>query len=82
MSYIRAGHDLHWFKGVSTEYVFDAVDGGVEDYDSEYNDNASFCELIGLIVLKLSRDKQYADKIVRVLAKKLGIEHELRKKVK
>lgn len=52
----------------------------VEDYGDNYRDNASFCELIGTIVGRETNDKEYAEKIMKILAKKLRVEHKLRKK--
>jgi len=79
MSYQRWGYPLEWFKtGESKSYVFCHVDGFVEDYNDTYDDDKSFCELIYRIVLCETEDKKYAEKILRVLAKKLGIEDELK----
>lgn len=82
MSYIRAGHPLRYFKGESELYVFPDNDGFIEDYESEYNDNASFAELL----LNISRrtfkvdnimdeeQERYINKLADVLAKKLNLE--------
>jgi hypothetical protein len=85
MSYMRYGYPLRYFKtGKSKSYVF--VSGRkygpdyVSDYNDEYKDNRSFCELIGKIILHETKDEDYAWKMVRVLAKKLGIQKQLRKK--
>lgn len=78
MSYIRMGHPLRYFKGNSKEYVYPSTDGYVEDYYSDYNDDASFCELIEEFVDRATRDKKYSLKIMKILAKKLKIEHKLK----
>lgn len=52
----------------------------VQDYGDRYKDNASFCELIRTFVSRQTGDEKYADKIMKVLAKKLRVEHKLRKK--
>lgn len=81
MSYLRPGHELEWFKDTSQEYVFLCADEkeGVEDYNSRYSHNPSLCELIGHFILRQTGDAKYADKMVRVLAAKLGCEDKLRK---
>jgi len=55
-------------------------EGYVEDYKDIYKDNCSFIELIGTIIRRETEDKEYAEKIIKVLAKKLKVEHKLRKK--
>lgn len=80
MSFIRAGHELEWFKDTSHEYVFLCADEkeGVEDYNSGYSHNPSLCELIGHFILRQTGDEQYADKMVRILAERLGCADKLR----
>ena len=80
MSYIRSGGPLFYFEGESKLYVFPSASkkgkkmiGYIEDYDTEYNDNASFAELIVNIVFRQTNDEKYAWKIAGVLAKKLNI---------
>lgn len=81
MSYIRPGHALEWFKDVSHEYVFLSAGNPehVEDYGSKYEHNPSLCELLHNIILRETGDRKYADKMLHVLAKKLGCEDKLRK---
>lgn len=79
MSYMRIGYPLQWFKeGTTKSYVYSSYDGYVEDYDDRYEDDKSFCELIYSIVLNETDDEKYAEKILRTLAKKLGIDKDLR----
>jgi hypothetical protein len=79
MSYMRYNHPLRWFKGNSESYVFPtSSNGSIEDYRDGYENNCSFVELIGRITLHETNDATYADKIVRILAKKLNIYHNLR----
>jgi len=86
MSYMRCDWPLVYFKGYPSEYVF--LSGGtkehpetfVEDCGSEYKDNASLCELIGTIIYHHTHDIDYAYKMIKVLARKLRVEHKLRKK--
>ena len=80
MSYIRSGGPLIYFEGESKLYVFPSASkkgkkmmGYIEDYDTEYNDNASFAELIVNIIFRETNDKEYAWKIAGVLADKLKI---------
>lgn len=87
MSYIRPAHPLRYFDDISKEYVFLSVgnyDSGlttdmndnkefVEDYNTDYSHLPSFIELIGNIVERETHDKEYAFKIVSVLAKKLDV---------
>jgi hypothetical protein len=74
---MRAGSPLWYFsKGESDWYIF-PTDDGVEDYDADYQNNKSFCELMGNIVLRESKDEKYALKIVRILARKLGCSEDL-----
>lgn len=79
MSYQRIGYDLEYFKtGKSKSYVFAHVEGFVQDYNDKYDDTKSLLDLIGRFIECETRDKRYAKKIVRVLAKKLNLEKELR----
>ena len=76
MSYIRCAWPLRYFRGRSTLYVYGST-RGIEDYDTDYSDNESFCELIGVFVREATGDEKYAEKMIRVLAKKVGIERRL-----
>lgn len=81
MSYMRPGHPLKYFKsGTTDSYVYPSSikDVGVEDYSDSYEDNKSFCELIGNFVRRSTGDEEFAWKIVQILAEKLGIEDDLR----
>lgn len=78
MSYMRYNHPLRWFRGESASYVFSGEDNRIEDYHDTYSDTCSFVELVGQIVYRETKDATYADKIVRTLAKKLHIYHNLR----
>ena len=81
MSYQRYGYPLKYFKtGVSDNYVFSHVDGYIEDYGSDYKDDKSLVELIGDIIERETGNEDYAWKIVKVLAKKLKIDKDLRKR--
>jgi len=77
MSYQRYNHPLDWFDGFSKSYVYHNGEG-IVDYGDEYNDTVSLIDLIGDIIERETGDKQYATKIVRVLAKKMGVENNLR----
>lgn len=83
MSFMRCGYPLRYFRKGETEfYVFPSEFKGkeyIEDYDSDYKDDKSFAELIGNFVKSATGNEEYAFKIVKLLAKKLGIENELRK---
>ena len=72
MSYIRAGHDLYDFEGESNLYVFSDKDY-IEDYDSDYNDNASFAQLIINIMRREIDDEAYIQKMIKVLSEKLNV---------
>jgi hypothetical protein len=75
---MRCGYPLTYFKtGESNYYVFFHCDGYVEDYKATYDDNKSFIELVGSIIER-ETTPEYAWKIVKILAKKLGLEKELR----
>lgn len=86
MSYMRAGWPLTYFEGESKLYVFSSVKDGypkdkttfVEDYDSEYKDNASLAELLIEFIERATGDKEYAWKMAGVLAKKLKIKRRKR----
>jgi hypothetical protein len=87
MSYIRMGHPLEYFKANSSLYVFVSADSKkkdgtynthVEDYGASYIDNCSLITLIGRIIERETDDKEYALKMVKILAKKLGVENKLR----
>ena len=84
MSYIRSGHELRDFEGVSTSYVFpsgDIQEGDkvfVEDYDDTYEDNPTFAQLIINMIRRLFKeegfeDEEYVEKIKKVLSKKLNV---------
>jgi len=82
MSYMRWGYPLKYFKsGETKSYVYQSSikDGKIEDYDDKYEDNRSFCELISVFVEYETNDPEYTFKIVKILAKKLGIDGQLRK---
>ena len=86
MSYMRVGYPLKYFKkGITESYVFSAQanlkgDVYIEDYGDEYKDNKSFIELIGTFVRNATQNEEYAWKIVKILAKKLKVDKDLRKK--
>lgn len=77
MSYMRIGHPLKYFKGESKAYVYPSAEGYVEDYNSDYKDNATFCELIEEFVYRATGDKKYSLRIMKILAKKLDVEKDL-----
>jgi len=80
MSYQRWGYKLSYFKnGKSENYVYCHCDGYVEDYGSKYKDNKSLIELLGTIIEQETQDPKYAWKMVKILAKKLGVDKDLRK---
>ena len=78
MSYLRYGYPLKYFKGFSDSYVYLHNDGYIEDHNDKYQDTVSFADLMGVIILRETGDKKYAWKMVKILAKKLGIEDKLR----
>ena len=79
MSYIRGGFKFKWFKtGVSDLYVFPHSDGFIQDYKADYKDDRSFIELIGIIIWRETGSLEYANKMVGILAKKLGLKDDLR----
>jgi len=88
MSYLRYGHPLEYFRnGVSNLYVYlhcgdseYGIKDFVEDYGDDYKDDKSFIELIGRFIAHETGDEKYAWKMVTVLAKKLGVEKDLREK--
>lgn len=84
MSYMRMGYYLKYFKtGKTKSYIFGTKykkKSYVEDYDDKYGDNKSFCELIGGFVRNATENEEYAWKIVKILAKKLKVDKDLRKK--
>ena len=84
---MRCGWAFKYFKeGFTKEYVFLSAPGKegekdfIEDYNSKYEDNKSFCELIGEFVERITKDEEYAFKIVKILAKKLKCDKDLLKK--
>jgi hypothetical protein len=78
MSWMRCGWPLYHFDAESTEYVWS--DGeSVTDYGSPYRDNCSFVQLIHNMVERETGDEEYADKILVVLAEKLGVADKLRR---
>ena len=77
MSYLRMGHPLTWFKGDSNAYVF-LSDVGIEDYDNTYENLPTLIELLGVIVTRETGDEGFAEKLIRVLASKLGVADQLR----
>jgi len=80
MSFMRNGWVSRYFKHSETKsYVFpSAPDNKIEDYDDKYEDDKSFIELLARFVELQTKDKDYVWKIVKILAKKLGVEKELR----
>lgn len=84
MSYMRMGYHLKYFKtGKTSSYVFPTEyknKNYVEDYGDKYKDNKSFIELIGTFVRNETENEEYAWKIVKILAKKLKVDKDLRKK--
>jgi hypothetical protein len=84
MSYQRWGYPLEYFKtGNSHSYVYlhcsdeERMEDYIEDYDDKYKDNKSLVELIGIFIARETGDEKYAWKMVKVLAKKLGVEKDL-----
>lgn len=77
MSYCRSGYPLKYFKGFSDYYVYLSEEGMV-DQEEKYEDTRGLVDLIGTIIERETSDRRYAWKIVRILAKKLGIEKDLR----
>jgi hypothetical protein len=78
---MRWGYPLEYFKtGESKSYVFCHVDNYVEDYNDKYDDNKSLIELLGTIIYAETKDQKYAWKVVKILAKKLGVEKDLRER--
>lgn len=72
------GWPLRYFKGETQSYVFS--DGEhIHDYEDVYSDNDSFCELMATFVKDATGSEEYAEKMLRVLANKLGIENHLLK---
>lgn len=85
MSYMRLGYILKYFKNGKTEsYVYPTSDEKgnevIEDYGDDYKNNKSFCELIGNLIRRATGNEKYAWKIVKILAKKLKIDKDLRDK--
>jgi len=77
MSWMRCGHVLMYFDALSTEYVFD--DGkGIHDYGSSYRDNCTLVEILHGMVHEATGYEAYADKMLVVLANKLGVADKLR----
>jgi len=78
MSYIRAGHDLYDFEGISHSYVFESgpVEGPnfVEDYGDKYEDNATLAQLLINFMRRVTDDEKYITKMIGVLAEKLDVE--------
>lgn len=78
---MRTGWPLKYFKGETQNYVFPYSYKNkkgetiieVEDYGDQYEDNASFIELIGKIIIRETGDKEYGIKIMKILAKKLKV---------
>jgi len=84
MSYIRAGHELRDFEGVSTSYVFPSGNSRerdkvfVENYDDTYEDNPTFAQLIINMMRRLFKeegfeDEEYIEKVKKVLSEKLNV---------
>lgn len=74
---MRCGYPLRYFStGETKSYVFS--DGkNITDYADDYEDNKSFCELIGNFVERATGDEKYAFKIVKILAKKMKVDNSL-----
>jgi len=83
MSYMRPVSPLDWFYGITKSYVIGtnkigSDDTKIEDWGDSYENNPSFIELIGTFIERESGDQEYADKIVRILSKKLECDSLLR----
>ena len=81
---MRYNWPMKFFKGTMNEYVFVSSDSEgkpyVVDYDSKYSDNTQLIELIGRIIYQETRDNDFAWKLVRILAERLGVNGKLRDK--
>ncbi|MBE3114813.1 MAG: hypothetical protein IMZ59_04760 [Actinobacteria bacterium] len=82
---MRWGYPLEYFKtGKSAYYVFlhcgEGNEDYMEDYGETYKDDKSLIELIGRIIYHETKDEKYTWKMVKILAKKLGVEDDLREK--
>jgi hypothetical protein len=80
---MRPVSPLDWFYGITKSYVIgtnkpNSKDIRIEDWGDTYEDNMSFIELIGAFIERECGDSKYADKVVRILSKKLGCDHLLR----
>jgi len=78
---MRYGMPLKFFKDSKSKYYIFLSDKGIVDYDCDYSDNKSFCELIYKFILYETHDEEYAKKILKILAKKLGIDSELKPEI-
>jgi hypothetical protein len=79
MSFMRPGHPLRYFMGLSKSYVWSDYDHIIEDYSDDYKNNMSFVELVGRFAKRSTEDEQYSIKIMQVLAAKLGCLDKMRK---
>ncbi len=79
MSYCRYGSPLQWFRsGQSSFYVFVHVDGYVEDYDADFaEDPQAFLDMIGTIIFDETEDEVWTKKVLKILARMIGLEQEL-----
>jgi hypothetical protein len=80
---MRPVSPLDWFYGITKSYVIgtnkpNSEDIKIEDWGDKYEDDISFIELIGTFIERECGDSEYADKVVRILSKKLGYDHLLR----
>jgi hypothetical protein len=78
MSYLRHGTPLSWFLGESKAYVY--MGERIVDYSNDYEDLPTLIELVGTFIERECNDKEFATKIVRLLAEKLGVAGRLRER--
>jgi hypothetical protein len=83
MAYCRYGSLRDFFFGKSKEYVFLRTDekgetGIMDDGGSKFEDNVDLIDLIGNIILRETDDDDFAEKIAKILAERLGCADKLR----
>lgn len=78
MAFIRENVPLNWFVGFSHIYAFPLEEDKVEDWGEDYEETTDLLELVGRLIVRATRDVDFATKIVVLLAYRTGTQMYLR----
>jgi hypothetical protein len=78
---MRYGHKLRWFEGNSEEYIYGSGNNELYDWDgcvSGMHGDEQWIELVGRILFRETKDRNFCNAVVEKLAKKYEVDDKLR----